>query len=122
MAKQTPKPALGLLNGLRVIGRPDFFPQYGIELLDEKCPVIDHFLTIAVVITTSRIHYFYALEKKDVHTLGETLSRVKRADVKILCHNKELIRWNCGQVVVGKRSLKYFDKGFSWTDERKSQF
>lgn len=122
MSKQIPKPALGLLNGCKVIGRPDFFPQYGIEPLDEPCPVIDHFLTIAVVITTSRIHYFYTLRKKDVHTLGETLSRVKRADVKIVCKSKELIRWNCGQVVVGKRSLKYFDERVSWTEERKSQF
>lgn len=122
MAKQIPKPALGLLNGCKVIGRPDFFPQYGIELLDEKCPIIDHFLTIEVVITTSRIHLFYALRKQDVHTLGETLSRVKRADVKIVCKSKELIRWNCGQVVVGKRSLKYFDERVSWTEERKSQF
>lgn len=122
MSKQIPKPALGVLNGLKIIGRPDFFPQYGIELLDEPCPVIDHFLTITVVITGSRIHYFYALEKKHVHALGETLSRVKRVDVKIVCKSKELIRWNCGQVVVGKRSLKYFDERVSWREERKSQF
>lgn len=122
MSKQIPKPALGVLNGLKIIGRPDFFPQYGIELLDTPCPVIDHFLTIEVVITTSRIHYFYALEKKAVHRLGETLSRVKQADVKIVCKSKELIRWNCGQVVVGKRSLKYFDGRVSQTEERKSQF
>lgn len=122
MSKQIPKPALGVLNGLKIIGRPDFFPQYGIELIDEPCPVIDHFLTITVVITGSRIHYFYALEKKHVHVLGETLSRVKRADVKIVCKSKELIRWNCGQVVVGKRSLKYFDERVSWREERKSQF
>jgi hypothetical protein len=122
MSTPIPKPALGSLNGLKIIGRPDFFPQYGIEPLDEPCPVIDHFLTIAVVITNSRIHYFYALEKKHVHALGEALSFVKRADVKILCKSKELIRWNCGQVVLGKRSLKYFDDRVSWKEERKSQF
>jgi hypothetical protein len=122
MSKQIPKPALGVLNGLKIIGRPDFFPQYGIELLDEPCPVINHFLTIEVVITTSRIHYFYTLDKKSVHPLGELLSRIKQADVKIICKSKELIRWNCGQVVVGKRSLKYFDERVSWREERRSQF
>lgn len=122
MSKQIPKPAVGVLNGLKIIGRPDFFPQYGIEPLDEPCPVIDHFLTISVVITGSRIHHFYALEKKHVHPLGQTLSLVKRADVKVICKSKELIRWNCGQIVVGKRSLKYFDDRVSWTEERKSQF
>lgn len=122
MSKQIPKPALGLLNGLKVIGRPDFFPQYGIELLEEPCPVIDHFLTIKVTITPSRIHYFYALRKKDVSPLGEGLSRAHRTDVSVMCCDKELIRWNCGQVVVGKRSLRYFDERFNAENELKSRF
>lgn len=124
MSKSIPKPALGLLNGLKIIGRPDFFPQYGIELLDEPCPVINHFLTIKVTITTSRIHYFYPVRKKDVNNLCETLSRVKQTDVRLMGGTipQILKGWHRGQVVIGQRSLDYFVPGISRSVNARSKF
>lgn len=124
MGKSIPKPALGLLNGLKIIGRPDFFPQYGIELLDEVVVNIDRFLTIHVVITGSRIHTFYPVGKKGVNTLCETLSRIKQADVKVVCGSLSQILkgWHRGQVVVGQRSLKYFEPHISNSVDARSKF
>lgn len=124
MSKPIPRPALGSLNGKKIIGRPDFFPQYGIKLLDEPCPVINHFLQIKVIITTSRIHYFYPVRKRDLNNLCETLSRVKQCEVRVMGGTISYVLkgWHRGQVVIGQRSLSYFVPDIGTLLDGKSKF
>ena len=125
MSKPIPKPALGSLDGLRIIGRPDFFPQYGIKLLENRAPAdLDDYLTIHVVRTTSRVHYFHAYDKADLNTLCEMLSRIAQTEVKVACKDsfQTLKGWHRGQVVIGQRSLKDLGAEINNTLNAKSKF
>lgn len=122
MAKLPAIKALGLLDGIPVIGRLDFFDQYGIVHQPGEVVGGELHLDIRVIMTTSRRHTFYAMNREDVDLLAEKLSRIKRTEVKIMWNTNTLKMWHCGQVVMGKREPRDFEPGLSEEENNRYTF
>lgn len=122
MAKLPAVRALGTLDGIPVIGRLDFFDQYDIVHLPGEVVGGELHLDIRVIMTTSRRHTFYAMNREDVDLLAERLSRIKNTEVKIMWNTHTLKMWHRGQVVMGKREPKHFEPSLSEEENNRYKF
>lgn len=111
-----------LFNGHKVLVEKGIAKRYGLEKIVHTDEILIEEPYIHVHISVCRSHTFMVFDKASLNPLAEHLSRGTTKLVTVRMKGHQLKGWDRGQVVIGYRSLKFFNPDYSNKDDKLSKF
>lgn len=113
---------MGYLNGHKVLVDKGVAKKYGIKKIEHTDEVLIEEPYVVVSVNISNAHTFMVFDKASINPLSQHLSKNTTKLVKVMMKGYVLKGWDRGQVVIGYRSLKFFNNAYSDEDDERSKF
>lgn len=113
---------MGTIAGHKVLVEKGIAERYSLEKIEHTDEVLIEEPYIHIHISICRSHTFMVFDKASLNPVAEHLSRGTKKLVTVRMKGYNLKGWDRGQVVIGYRSLKFFEPSCSKKDDKLSKF